>query len=55
MYVNLFSCVGAAIGSGGHNLVFSALKNGNQGQKTHVNNCYFLLEIAYLNLPRHES
>ena len=28
-----FSCVGAAIGSGGHNLVFSALKNGNQGQK----------------------
>ena len=33
MYVNLFSCVGAAIGSGGHNLVFSALKKGNQGQK----------------------
>ena len=29
----VFSCVGAAIGSRGHNLVFSALKNGNQGQK----------------------
>ena len=28
-----FSCVGAAIGLGGHNLVFLALKNGNQGQK----------------------
>ena len=28
-----FSCVGAAIGSEGHNLVFSVLKNGNQGQK----------------------
>ena len=28
-----FSCMGAAIGSKGHNFVFSALKNGNQGQK----------------------
>ena len=28
-----FSCMGAAIGSKVHNLVFSALKNGNQGQK----------------------
>ena len=42
-----FSCVGAAIGSGGHNLVFSALKNGNQGQKLmsitviFIGNCLF--------------
>ena len=28
-----FSCMGAPIGSKGHNLVFSVLKNGNQGQK----------------------
>ena len=28
-----FPRVGAAIGSRGHNLVLSALKNGNQGQK----------------------
>ena len=33
MYANLFSCMAAAIGSKGHNLVFLALKNGNQGQK----------------------
>ena len=54
MFVNFFSCLGAAIGSGGHNLVFSALKNGNQGQKL-MSITVILMEIAYLNLPRHES
>ena len=50
----LFSCVGATIGSGGHNLVFSALKNGSQGQKPMLITV-ILMEIAYLNLPRHKS
>ena len=34
--------------------MFSALKSGSQGQ----NSCHeqlFLMEIAYLNLPLHES
>ena len=49
-----FSCVGAAIDSGGHNLVFSALKNGSQGQKL-GSITVILMEITYLNIPRHES
>ena len=45
MYANLFSCMGAAIGSKGHYLVFSALKMVIKG-KTYVHSSFFLIKIT---------
>ena len=44
-----FSCIGAAIGSKEHTLVFSTLKNGNQGQK--LMSIAVILNENYLTEP----